>query len=224
MKPLPQYNVLLLMNRSAWVKSKLFSELAAIRDFYAQGDGVNKAIVTFHILDTAVEDIKWVDAKIDSTTGQSTDKLIDREFYDKNFVRPALRWGWKTQIPVDILCVVLPEWQIETRTTRGACDWGGSNAGMVECWIAGDVNDKYRFNGTPVVSGLQANLAHELKHAMHFFNKTPDTTHRLLNKEYGNYPLATDLSGIRVTADYTENKTVTRYWRNYFRQLWSLFT
>lgn len=215
---MPSYNVLLVMVNSAWEYVELQKTLDRIKEYYKP-----YATLHFYIRYQNNQAIKWIDQTFTTNFWVRTDKHIDATFYDNTFVKPSLKYTWDLNIPVDIHAVVLPENLVRTATTRGACDWGNSNAGMVECWIAGDTKDMYRFNGEPVISGLEANLAHEICHAIKFYNGQRDDTHDLMLREKGNLPSPLCLSTIKATPLYYANKSGFRTIRNWMRRVWNLF-
>ena len=214
----PTYSVLLVLNKTKWSDPELQAILSRIRLFF-----FSKVDLQFYCMHTAVENIPWVKQVVDSTA-TAEGYLIDRVFYDNNFTKAALAWGWRTQIPVDIMCVVLRGKDVHDGVIQGACDIAASTQGMIETWVKGDVGDKYYLpNGVGEISALECNLMHEISHSIAAYNGIFDRTHQLQDIINGNKPKKEILQYISVTPKYVYNKAGFRTLRNYFRKIWNLF-
>lgn len=214
----PNYSVLLVLNKTQWSDPEFQAILSKVRTFFFP-----RADINFYTTNSSVENILWNKEAVNSTETDSA-YMINKEFYDKNFTRLALKWGWDKQIAIDIMCVVLRGQDVHDGIIQGACDWAGSQNGMVETWVKGDVNDKYYLpNGIGDIPALECNLMHELSHAIAFYNGIDDRTHFLQDRFNGNKPKREILNYISITPKYIINKAGYRTLRNYFRKIWDLF-
>jgi len=214
----PTYNVLMMLNKTQWSDAEYQAILSKVRMFYFP-----KADIRFYSTNTSVENVQWYKTPVTSTEATEA-YMIDRNFYDKNFTKPALKWGWDKQIGIDIMCVVLRGSDVHDGVIQGACDWAGSQNGMVETWVKGDVHDKYYLpNGVGEIPALECNLMHELSHAIAFYNGVADMTHPLQDRVNGNKPKPEILNHIYITPKYLVNQGGYRSLRNFFRRVWGLF-
>ena len=214
----PTYSVLLVLNKTQWHDPEYQAILSRVKTFYFP-----KADIQFYSMNTSVDNIQWEKASVNSTAA-SEGYLIKRDFYDKNFTKPSLKWGWSKQIAIDIMCVVLRGKDVHDGVIQGACDIAASTQGMIETWVKGDVGDKYYLpNGVGEISALECNLMHEISHSIAAYNGIFDRTHQLQDIINGNKPKKEILQYISVTPKYVYNKAGFRTLRNYFRKIWNLF-